>query len=167
MKYRVNVENRVHVVEIREEDGCRRVFWDGKSVDVDGILDPTNSVSSMIIDGRPYEVSWESDGESYWVDLGQSVVDVQVSRRLMGGDKSGALKRELQHEVVTAPMPGMVVTVKVEPNQEVRMGEPLLILEAMKMENELRSPVQARVHEVLVETGKKVEKGEKLLVLRK
>lgn len=167
MKYRVTVGDRVHVVEVREEEDCRKIFWDGKSVDVDCILDRTNPVSSIIIDGRPHEVSWESDGESFWVGLGQSVFEVQVSRRLMGGGKAGALKREHPQEVITAPMPGMVVTVKVEPNQEVKMGEPLLILEAMKMENELRSPVQARVHEVLVETGKKVEKGEKLLVLRK
>jgi biotin carboxyl carrier protein len=167
MKYRVTVKNRVHMVEVREKEDCRRIFWDGKPMDVDFIQDRTNPVSSMIIEGRPYEVSWKNDGESYWVALGQSVFEVRVSRGLTGGDKSGDLRGEQSQEVITAPMPGMVVTVKVEPNQEVKIGEPLLILEAMKMENELRSPVQARVHEVLVETGKKVEKGEKLLVLQK
>jgi biotin carboxyl carrier protein len=62
-------------------------------------------------------------------------------------------------------MPGMVVTVKVEDDQVVKRGEPLLILEAMKMENQLRSPVEGRILKVAVSQGQKVEKGEKLIII--
>jgi biotin carboxyl carrier protein len=59
----------------------------------------------------------------------------------------------------------MVVTVKVEAEQRVKRGEPLLILEAMKMENQLRSPVDGRIMKIHVEEGRKVEKGEELITM--
>ena len=166
MKYCVAVQNRVYEVEVREEDGCWRIFWNGKSVEVDCSLDRTKPFTSMIVDGRPFEMSVKKEAEIFSVDLGWEDFEVQVSRGSMRGSAGAAKKQGPQQEIVTAPMPGMVVTVKVKPNQEVDRGDPLLILEAMKMENELRSPVRARIHDVFVEKGRKVEKGEKLLILR-
>jgi biotin carboxyl carrier protein len=61
----------------------------------------------------------------------------------------------------------MVVSIKIKLNQDVRMGDPLLILEAMKMENELRCPVNGKIQKVFVKMGKKVEKGEELVVISK
>jgi biotin carboxyl carrier protein len=60
---------------------------------------------------------------------------------------------------VRAPMPGLIVRVEVEPGQEVRAGQPIVIMEAMKMENELRAEVAGRVAQVVVSAGQAVEKG--------
>jgi len=166
LKYGVVIHDRVHEVEIVEEGGCRRILWDGKPVDVDCPLERANPLNSMIIDGRPYEIEWRGGGKTVWVSLDNAMYEVLVNRGFVGREKAAFLSRGSGQETVQAPMPGMVVALRVEPNQEVKIGEPLLILEAMKMENELRSPVDGRVHEVCVVTGKKVEKGEKLLVLR-
>lgn len=65
--------------------------------------------------------------------------------------------------VVRAPMPGLVVRVFVEPGAAVAAGAGLLVLEAMKMENELRAPVAGVVRAVRVEPGQAVEKGESLV----
>lgn len=76
----------------------------------------------------------------------------------MGG---GAVRKVKE---VKAPMPGMVLRVEVVPGQEVQEGDPLLVLEAMKMENNLKSPASGTVKSVHVEAGKAVEKGAVLVV---
>ena len=64
-----------------------------------------------------------------------------------------------------APMPGLIVRVAVEPGDEVRAGQPLVVMEAMKMENELRSPAAGRVRSVAARVGAAVEKGTLLVEL--
>lgn len=64
---------------------------------------------------------------------------------------------------VKAPMPGLIIDLKVNPGDEVKVGDPLLILEAMKMENILKSPGEGKVKSVKVEKGQSVEKGQILI----
>lgn len=66
---------------------------------------------------------------------------------------------------IKAPMPGLVLEVQVAPGQSVSKGEPLVILEAMKMENILRAPGDAVVQKVLIEKGKPVDKNQLLIVM--
>ena len=66
---------------------------------------------------------------------------------------------------LVAPMPGLIVRVAVEEGDEVRAGEPLVVMEAMKMENELRSPAAGKVRSVLARVGAAVEKGALLVEL--
>ena len=167
MKYSVVLGDSVTVVEIRDEAGCRKVFWEGKLVDVDCILDRSNPMASLIVDGHPYEAEVKRDGEDFFIDFGQRVHSVRVSRGLLRGGRVEVLKHGIGQETISAPMPGMVVALKVSEGQEVKIGEPLLILEAMKMENEIRSPVQGRIQRLFAEKGRKVEKNEKLLVIDK
>ena len=67
---------------------------------------------------------------------------------------------------VKAPMPGLVLTIKVKENDEVAKGDSLLILEAMKMENVLKSPTAGIIKKILVEEGSKVEKNQVLLMFK-
>ena len=64
-----------------------------------------------------------------------------------------------KHSTLPAPMPGLVIKILVKPGDEVEKGMPLVILEAMKMENVLASPQQAKVNRVLVNEGQAVERG--------
>ncbi len=68
--------------------------------------------------------------------------------------------------VVVSPMPGMVVKVEVREGDSITKGEGLVILEAMKMENELKAPVNGRISSVHVHGGAAVEKGEKLVTIQ-
>jgi len=65
---------------------------------------------------------------------------------------------------VKAPMPGLILEIKVKPGQEVKKGDPIMILEAMKMENILKSPGDGVVKEVKVQEKQNVEKGQVLLL---
>lgn len=164
MKYSILVGDTVHLVEIREEGGSRALYWDGKPIDLQIPEKLSNHKTSILIDGRPYEISWKKNDDFINVVLNQSVYKVGVNRgtkQRKQGKKGGA-----HEEIVSAPMPGMVVDLKVKPNQEVKTGEPLIILEAMKMENELRCPIDGMVTKICVKSGQKVEKGEKLIILK-
>ena len=66
---------------------------------------------------------------------------------------------------VRAPIPGTVVSVEVQPGQEVAYGDPLLVLEAMKMKNQIRAPRAGRVAEVLVKAGDRVKYNDLLIRL--
>ena len=65
---------------------------------------------------------------------------------------------------VKAPMPGLILDIKVQPGQEVKKGDPILILEAMKMENILKSPGDGVVKEIKVQTRQNVEKNQVLIL---
>lgn len=95
------------------------------------------------------------------IDLYRVVLRTEVERLVqeMGfGKNAKALESEIK-----APMPGLVLEVRVAAGDKVEKGDPLVILEAMKMENVISAAHEATIHEVKVTTGQSVEKGEVLL----
>ncbi len=93
--------------------------------------------------------------------------DTVVRTRLQETVNELMLKKEkLSHKVeVRAPMPGLILKIKKLLGEEVKTGEPLIILEAMKMENEIRSHTGGIVKEIFVEEGTSVEKGALILTI--
>ncbi len=121
---------------------------------------------TLFLDGRPGAVHATGLGHGLWeLDLDGESVTVEVLdartarvRALSGGEGSDRAAAALK-----APMPGLVVKVAVKGGEVVEPGATLVIVEAMKMENELRAPVEARVERVLVAPGEAVEKGQVLV----
>lgn len=68
--------------------------------------------------------------------------------------------------VITAPMPGMVISIAKNVGDSVVAGEPIIVLEAMKMENEIKAPIGGAIIEVKVSPGQRVDKGETLVVIK-
>ena len=155
MKYSVLIKDQIHEVEILEEKGCLKVCWDGERQDVDCLSVSANPSTTMLLNKCAFEISLQREEESFSVILDHSTYDVLVKRGKLRESAATILKQGSDQEIISAPMPGMVVAVKSEVDQRVTQGDPLLILEAMKMENELRSPVDGLVHQVHVQTGKK------------
>jgi biotin carboxyl carrier protein len=116
---------------------------------------------SILIDGRSYAVAILGAGE---VSVNGRVfrVDVFDPRELRGrrsaADSSGP-------QAIAAPMPGRVIRVLVEPGQEVAADEGLIVVEAMKMQNEMKSPRAGRVAAVKTVAGATVSEGDVLLVI--
>lgn len=96
------------------------------------------------------------NGESYTMEM-QDELDLMLSRL---GMQSGANTKINQ---IKAPMPGLVLHTRVEVGQEVKKDDPLLVLEAMKMENILKSPGEGVVAKIHVEKGQAVEKNQLLI----
>lgn len=110
----------------------------------------------VVIDGRPYEVV--VDPNLHWIKVYDGLHQIEVQ------DKSISFARPASGDGrVKAPIPGLVVRLCVEKGDEVEVGEPLLVLEAMKMENEILAPRRGTVTELNVSEGASVKLGDLLV----
>lgn len=163
MRFDASVDGRTLRVEVSGSDGRYRVVVDGQALEVD-LFDGGRDFVSLLIDGRSHEVGLERRASGYTVVLADDVVAVDLAEATRG--EAPALRRTATGPVlVQAPMPGKLVRVLVEAGQTVSAGQGLVVMEAMKMENELRSPRAGRVREVRVSEGQAVETGAMLVVL--
>lgn len=163
MKYYVTVEGETVEVELTREG----VRTDGEAVEAELATVPGSPLRHLRLEDRGWLFSaLRSDG-GWTVRVGGRRLEVEVEdqrthaiRELAGRDEEGAAARELR-----APMPGLIVRVLVEPGQEVEAGDGLLVMEAMKMENELSARGPGRVAAVRVEEGQTVTQDEVLVTL--
>ena len=163
MRYFVTIRGETVPVEIGQ--GEVRVNGTSLSVDLDGIQG--TDVRTLLMDGASYRVVAKRDDGRWTVDVGgchevAEVVDERtVAIRQMTGDRGA----DQGVNPVRAPMPGLVVKVEVSVSERVEPGQGLVIIEAMKMENELRAEAAARIENVHVSDGDVVEKGQLLIEL--
>jgi biotin carboxyl carrier protein len=137
---------------------------DGRRVEADATkISP--GVYSILLEGRSLEVRFESlvdgmllhtAGREYRVEI----VDLRSWRRSRSGRIDLAGRQQ-----IAAPMAGKVVRVLVSPGQQVETGQGLLVVEAMKMQNEIRSPKTGTVDRLLAREGQTVNSGEILAVI--
>ena len=145
-------------------NGGWNVEVEGKSIAVDAIavgdslsIRVDGRVIDLLLDGSPPDVRFVASGVR-----GGAVIETERTRAGRSLGRGAAAKGP---EFVTAPMPGRIVRVLVAPGDSVESGDPLVVIEAMKMENELRALHAARVGTVLVRAGDTVEGGAKLISL--
>ena len=153
-------------VDIEElGDGRYAATLNGKRHELDVLALPHGAVS-ILVDGESYAVEFEEAGDDVHVLLKGQVTsfDVVDERRLRLRSVSGGFKAEGK-QTLAAPMPGKVVKVQVKVGDAVQEGQGLVIIEAMKMENELKSPKAGTVIEVAAVEGTAVENGAKLVVV--
>jgi len=100
-----------------------------------------------------------------WLDGFRFEVEALDERTRAIRELSGASSAPKGHAPLVAPMPGLIVRVAVKPGDEVRAGQGLVVMEAMKMENELRAVAAGRVKSVQAQPGMAVEKGALLVEL--
>lgn len=166
MAFIAKLGDQNYTVEIEEiGKSLYRVSVDGNEILVDG-KKTGRSNYSLIINHRSFEVDVDIteteyrvlvDGRNYHIDL------VDERRMRVGGFQSGIQLQGRQN--ISVPMAGKVIAVLVNEGDHIEKGQGLVIVEAMKMENEVRSPVQAEVKEVKVKAGQAVVSGELLVVV--
>jgi biotin carboxyl carrier protein len=166
MNYVATVGGRDVKITVEDLGGSRyKATIDGEEhlVDAQRIVDNLWSVlyrhSSFGVDVMPlpedeFEVLIRGDCYKF------ALMNEQRRAMIRAGGK-GAVGKAM----ITSPMPGKVVKVLVEPGQEVREEQGMIVVEAMKMENELRSAVAGKVKEIFVREGEIVELGAKLLLV--
>jgi biotin carboxyl carrier protein len=163
------------ILALLEEDGTRpiEIQADGDTYTVaDGQGEPLRLDAlqvapgrwSVIVDGRSYEARLSRDGNTWRVRLGgrdhefRLADPARAALRARAGGAHGPGR-------ITAPMPGRVLRLLVQPGQKVSQGEGVVVVEAMKMENELAAPRDGVISEVLVKEGQAVEGGAALVVV--
>ena len=107
----------------------------------------------------------ERDGSDYLIRLNGRLLKVSLEGREQLSQDAGISETVIGPVVITAPMSGRIVSLKASPNTSVTKGQPLAVLEAMKMENEIASPKTGIVKEVYVKPGALVKAGEQLCLV--
>ncbi len=162
MKYIVSVQGRAVEVEVDGE----QVTVAGRTLTASLRAAAGTPVRQLLLDGRPEAMAVEPAGSGRWIITRRgerSEVEVIDERtRHIRGLTTGS-DRPRGPTALRAPMPGLVVRVQVEAGQPVAAGIGVVVLEAMKMENELRAPVAATVRAIRVRAGEVVEKGQVLV----
>jgi acetyl/propionyl-CoA carboxylase alpha subunit len=164
-KYAVTVEGREREVRLVGAGGdCRASLNGDGMVAADLFVHGAIQQYSLLIDHRSFEGIAErtDDGWIIWVD-GEPFELQVIDARLRGLGAGRAAGARAQKATMATPMPGIIVALAVCAGDEVKKGQALLTLEAMKMRNDLKSPRDGRVKEVRVVAGQTVAKGDVLV----
>ncbi len=162
MRYYVTIRDAEFEVEV-DEAGVRIC---GERVEVSALQVAGTEVHSLLVDGKSYRLVARPSGKGQWslhLRGGHESAEVLDEHTKTIRDMSAARAGPLGPKAIKAPMPGLVVKVEVEEGELVDVGTGLLIVEAMKMENELAADSPARVGVIHVAAGQAVEKDQILM----
>jgi biotin carboxyl carrier protein len=165
VKYYVKVNGRDHEVELVERLGKLLVSVDGKELDV--TYEEVDDLGQVVMlrGGKSYGLSIEGDEARVQVTLAGHFHDITLEDERERAAHAADRAQDKGGGVVTAVMPGVVVELLVTKGAAVVKGQPLLILSAMKMQNEIGAPADGVVQDVYVAAGQAVSSGAKLLLL--
>jgi biotin carboxyl carrier protein len=162
MRYITTIEDKQFLVEIIDD---KHVSVDGKVYEVDFESVSGQPVYSLIVDGKSHE-GYVARSDDNWQVLLRGrlypiIVEDEREKRLRSAAGGGVAETGEFH--LRAPMPGLVVAIPVKEGQPIQKGQVLLILESMKMQNELKSPRDGTIGRLRVKPGETVEQKQTLL----
>jgi len=166
MKYEITIQGARRIVELTsraKEDSRATLIVDGRSVEADAVRISRGSYS-ILLGKRSFEISVEQipDGLLVRTNGREYQIRIKDPRSWKQGRGQGI---ELEgRQQLTAPMPGKIVRALVAMGEKVQAGQPLLVIEAMKMQNEIRSPKSGTI-EKLAREGQTVNAGEVLAIV--
>lgn len=163
MIFDATVDGKTMRVEVRGKDGRFSVTVGGRALDVD-CQETGRDFVSLLIEGRSFEVGLEKRGSGYAVAFPDDTLVVELQDAARGGAPA-TRKGPSGPARIAAPMPGKIVRVLAAAGQTVSAGQGLVVMEAMKMENEIRAPRAGRIRSVDVRETQAVETGALLVVL--
>jgi len=165
MTYDIIVDGKTHHVEVTRGEKLWLCKVDGQETEVDAAL-TARDVLSVLVGERAYEIKRERSlqGELHMV-IGSARYAVEVqdprslrTRRAVAGAEAGPQK-------IKAAMPGKIVRIMVSEGDEVTAGQGIIVMEAMKMQNEMKSPKDGRVQKILTAEGSTVNAGDTLAII--
>lgn len=165
MKFVVLIDNRHVNLEVEYKNGDYSLTIGEKTFTVNAIR-PEPQFFSLLVEGKSYEVALSRQDSRFEAFFYNGTVSFELieARKFKASEltkksgPAGPLK-------VQAPMPGKIVKIAVTENSQVREGDALLIMEAMKMQNELKAPRHGKVLRILVSEGAPVSSQQVLIVL--
>ncbi len=165
MNYNVIVGDRTHRLELRKREGSWLAKLDEHELEVDAAL-TARDVISVLIGGKAYEVKRERslNGETHMI-VGSARYSVQVEDPRSLKTRRAAAAHAHGPQNITAPMPGKIVRILVTKGQEVESGEGVVVIEAMKMQNVLKSQKKGTVQQVAASEGSNVNAGDVLITI--
>ena len=164
MLYDITIDGKNYQLDLQRADGCWQCRLDGREVQMDAVL-TRRDVLSVLIEGKAYEIKRERTAADMhlWVGSARYAAELRDPRSLQsrkgtGSDAKGPKK-------LLAPMPGKVVRVLLKETSAVEAGQGILVVEAMKMQNEIRSPKKGIVQKIVAGEGAAVNAGDVLAIV--
>jgi biotin carboxyl carrier protein len=160
MKFEVCIDSRASTVELNRDADRWQISVDGRAVNADAV-EIAPGIFSILLNGKSYEVrvTPTPTGALTLQTAHQEFTAEIIDPRAWRGRRHGTLEAEGRQQIL-APMPGKIIRVLVQTGEKVEAGQGLLVVEAMKMQNEIRSPKTGTVERLLVKEGQPVNAGE-------
>lgn len=163
MKYITTIDEKQYEVEILNS---RQVSVNGKIYDVDFQSISGQPIFSLLVDGGSYQAHvYPGEEETLQVlmrgTLYTALIEDEREKRLRGAAGGGVSTSG--EFIMKAPMPGLIVKVAVNEGDQIKKGQVLVILESMKMQNELKSPRDGKVSRIQVKAGDSVEQRQSMI----
>ena len=167
--YRLKLGDQEHELEVEEHDGRFRVRLGDTWYPVELERVGEGARYSLLLERGPYDVFAEEGPHGYHIVIGSRLFVITtpgpVRGRQAGGPADVETTAEAGEGVLTSPMAGVVQEVLVQPGDEVKAGQVVMVIEAMKMQNDLHARRDGTVKAVYVSAGQRVQQGAPLLVL--
>ena len=165
-RYLVKSNGKEFDIRIKQTGECYRAVVNGREYVVQS-SSSGKSKSVMLVDGQSLEISIKSNGydNSCVVTVSGIEIELEIDNFRLAQLKKAAGNRAgtAVAKKIKAPMPGLILEIKVNPGEKVASGQQVLVIEAMKMENAIKSLAEAVVKNVAVSKGQSVEKGDLLI----
>ena len=165
MTYEVMIDGTPHTVELAQQGELWQCRVDGQEIMVDAAF-TARDVISMLVDNRAYEIKREYSilGDSNVV-IGSERFSAEVrDPRSLRSRRAAASGGEGPQKII-APMPGKVIRILAPEKTPVEAGQSILVVEAMKMQNEIKSPKKGVVQQVTVTEGGNVNAGDTMAIV--
>ena len=164
MKLEVHISGQNRAVELQRDAGGWRATIDGQSAA--DVVEIAPNTLSVLLAGQSHEicVTPSPDGKLNLQAGTQEFSAEVLDPRTWSGRRHGGVEAEGRQQII-APMPGKVVRLLVKAGDAVEAGQGLLVVEAMKMQNEIRSPKSGTVERMLAAEGQAVNAGEVLCIV--
>jgi biotin carboxyl carrier protein len=162
--YDITIDGKNYRLELERTEGYWQCRLDGREVHIDAVLTGHDALS-VLLEGRTYEIKRERTATDTYLWVGGKSYGAEVrdprslrARKRKAGDESGPRK-------LVASMPGKVVRVLVSENMAVEAGQGMVVVEAMKMQNEIKSPKKGIVQKIIAAEGANVNPGDVLAIV--
>lgn len=165
MTYEVVIDGTPHRVELEQHGATWKCRVDGQEITVDAVF-TARDVISMLVDNKAHEIKREYSmlGETH-VIIGSErfAAEVRDPRSLRSRKSAEGIGEGPQK--ITAPMAGKVVRILIPEKAEVEAGQGVVVVEAMKMQNEIKSPKKGVVQKIVVAEGSNVNAGDPMAII--
>jgi len=164
MTYDVLIDGRAHRVEIERGGDGMLVRVDGKAMAVDAVI-AERDVMSLLIEGRSYDIKRETTAASEHMVVRGIAFTSEVRDPRSLRSRQAAAAGDSGPKKLLSPMPGKVVRILAPAGTRVEAGQGVIVVEAMKMQNEIKSPRAGTVQRIAAEEGAAVNAGQVLAVV--
>ena len=161
MRYSVSIGGKLFKVEVSVNENILQCRLNGREIPIDFVA-LNNGSSSLLINGQSFEIRRQSDNEIF-IGAHKYEVIIEDPRSWQGRKRRESSQAGLLR--LTVSMPGKIVRILAHEGDEIQAGQGIIVLEAMKMQNEIKSPRQGKLQRVMVREGGNVNPGEVLAIV--